>query len=104
MTEARTIGDLKSCGYVVLPVREEIRRNLIKRLQHSEEVFPGIIGYQETVLPQLENAILSGQDILLLGERGQAKSRIIRSLVALLDEYIPVLQGVEIPENPLAPV
>ena len=104
MPEARTIGDLKSCGYVVLPVREEIRRNLIKRLQNSEEVFPGIIGYQESVIPQLENAILSGQDILLLGERGQAKSRIIRSLVALLDEYIPVLHGVEIPENPFAPV
>ncbi len=104
MTEARTIGDLKSCGYVVLPVREEIRRNLIKKLQNSEEVFPGIIGYQESVIPQLENAILSGQDILLLGERGQAKSRIIRSLVALLDEYIPVLHGVEIPENPFAPV
>ena len=72
MTEAKTIGDLKSSGYKILPVREEMRQNLIGKLQREEEVFPGIIGFQQTVIPQLENAILSGQDIILLGERGQA--------------------------------
>jgi magnesium chelatase subunit I len=104
VTEAKTIGDLKSSGYEILPVREEMRQNLIGKLQREEEVFPGIIGFQQTVIPQLENAILSGQDIILLGERGQAKSRIIRSLTSLLDEYTPVIANVEIPENPFAPI
>jgi magnesium chelatase subunit I len=104
VTEARTVGELKSSGYEVLPVREEMRRNLIAKLRSEEEVFPGIIGYQESVIPQMENAILSGQDIILLGERGQAKSRIIRSLISLLDEYTPILDEVEIPENPYAPI
>jgi magnesium chelatase subunit I len=74
------------------------------RLSSETESFPGIIGYDATVIPQLENAILSGQDIILLGERGQAKSRIIRGLTSLLDEWIPVIEGVEIPENPFAPI
>ena len=104
MTEARTIGDLKESGYQLLPVREEMRRNLMAKLSQDEEVFPGIIGYQDTVIPQLQNAILSGQDIILLGERGQAKSRIIRSLVSLLDEYTPILDEIEIPENPFSPI
>ena len=104
MTEARTLGDLKAGNYQVLPVREEMRRNLIRKLQEKEDIFPDIIGYQGTVIPQLKNAILSGQDIILLGERGQAKSRIIRNLTSLLDEYVPVLTDAEIPENPFAPV
>lgn len=104
MTEAKTVGDLKSSGYKILPVREEMRQNLIRQLQQGEDAFPGVIGYQDTVIPQLQNAILSGQDIILLGERGQAKSRIIRSLTSLLDEYTPILDGVEIPENPYAPI
>ncbi len=104
MTEAKTLGELKSSNYQVLPVREEMRRNLIALLQSGEEVFPEIVGYQETVIPQLQNAILSGQDIILLGERGQAKSRIIRSLTGLLDESTPILADAEIPENPYAPV
>lgn len=104
MTEARTVGELKSAGYKILSVRDEMRRNLITKLADSEEIFPGIIGYQDTVVPQIENAILSGQDIILLGERGQAKSRIIRSLVSLLDEYIPILDEVEIPEDPFYPI
>ena len=104
MTEARTLGELKSSGYQVLSVREEMRRNLIIKLRDGAEIFPGIIGYQDTVIPQMENAILSGQDIILLGERGQAKSRIIRSLVSLLDEYTPILDETEIPENPFAPI
>jgi len=104
VTEARTLGELKASNYQILPVREEMRRNLMARLQAKEDVFPNIIGYQETVIPQIENAILSGQDIILLGERGQAKSRIIRSLTSLLDPWTPVLAEVEIPENPYAPV
>ena len=104
MIDAKTVGDLKSSGYQVLPIREEMRRNLMAKLRLEEEVFPGIIGYQDSVIPQLQNAILSGQDIILLGERGQAKSRILRGLTSLLDEYIPILADVEIPENPLAPV
>jgi len=95
---------LKASGYEVRPVREEMRRNLIEKIRSGDEVFPGIVGYEETVVPQLENAILSGQDIILLGERGQAKSRIIRSLTSLLDEWTPILDGCEIPENPFHPL
>jgi len=104
VTEAKTLGELKSSGYQVLTVRQEMRKNLISKLQAKEDVFPNIVGYQDTVIPQLENAILSGQDVILLGERGQAKSRIIRSLTSLLDEWTPVLADVEIPENPYAPI
>ena len=99
-----TLGALRASGYQVLPVREEIRNNLIARLSSHEPLFPGIHGYEDTVLPQLENAILGGHDVILLGERGQAKSRIIRGLVSLLDEWTPILAGVEIPENPFAPI
>ena len=104
MTEARTVGALKAANHEILPVRDEMRRNLIGKLQAKEDVFPNIVGYQETVVPQIQNAVLSGQDILLLGERGQAKSRIIRSLTSLLDEWTPVLADVEIPENPYEPI
>ena len=103
-TESKTLGELKASAYEVLPVREEMRRNLMQKLAAGEDVFPGVVGYETTVIPQLENAILSGQDIILLGERGQAKSRIIRSLISLLDEVTPVLDGISIPENPLAPI
>jgi magnesium chelatase subunit I len=81
-----------------------MRRNLIEKIRRGERLFPGIFGYDETVIPHIVNAILAGQDIIFLGERGQAKSRIIRSLVNLLDEYTPVLAGCEIPENPYAPI
>ena len=104
MTETRFLGDLKASNYRVFSVREEMRRNLMKKLQEKEEIFPNIIGYRDTVIPQLKNAILSGQDIILLGERGQAKSRIIRSLTSLLDEYVPVLADAGIPEDPFAPI
>ena len=80
-----TLGELRSSGYKVQTVKQEMRRNLIEKMRNGEEVFPGIFGFEETVIPQLQNAILSGQDIIVLGERGQAKSRIIRSLTNLLD-------------------
>lgn len=103
-TNARTIGQLRESGYRVTPIREELRRNLIQKIRHGENPFPGIYGYEETVLPQIENAILAGQDMIFLGERGQAKTRIARSLVNLLDEYTPVIAGSEINDDPFNPV
>ncbi len=100
----RTLGELRASGYKVLPVREELRNNLIEKIRKGAELFPGVFGYEETVIPHIVNAILAGQDIIFLGERGQAKSRIIRSLVSLLDDATPVLAGCEIPENPYAPI
>jgi magnesium chelatase subunit I len=100
----RTVGELRKSGYKVLPVREEMRRNLITKIRDGEELFPGVFGYDETVIPHVVNAILAGQDIILLGERGQAKSRIIRSLTSLLDEYTPTLAGCEITEDPFDPI
>jgi magnesium chelatase subunit I len=100
----QTIGELRESGYKVASVREEMRRNLIKKIEKGEELFPGIIGFEESVIPQLENAVLAGQDIILLGERGQAKSRLIRQLVALLDDEIPIIAGCEINDNPFKPI
>lgn len=104
MTKPRTLGELRESGYTVLSVREEMRQNLIKKLQAGEPIFPGVVGYDETVIPQVENAILSGQDIIFLGERGQAKTRMARSLINLLDEEVPIVAGSEINDNPFAPV
>ena len=101
---AQTIGQLRRSRYKVLPIREEMRKNLISKIRAEEIVFPGIIGFEETVIPQLENAILAGQDVILLGERGQAKSRLIRALVNLLDEFVPKIAGCEINDNPYDPV
>ena len=100
----RTLGELKQSGYRVQSVKEEMRRNLIARIREGRPLFDGILGYEESVVPQLENAILSGQDIIFLGERGQAKSRMIRSLTGLLDDAIPVIAGSEINENPFEPI
>tara|TARA_B100000809_G_C14907850_1_gene448705 strand:- start:42 stop:779 length:738 start_codon:yes stop_codon:yes gene_type:complete len=99
-----TIGALRKSKYEVLPVREELRKNLIAKIQAEEVVFPGIVGFENTVIPQLENAILAGQDIILLGERGQAKSKIIRSMTNLLDEEIPKIAECEINDNPYDPI
>jgi magnesium chelatase subunit I len=99
-----TLGELRAGGYRSRSVKEEMRANLVDRLRRGESLLPGIIGYDETVLPQVENAILAGQDIILLGERGQAKSRIARSLVGLLDEWMPVVAGAELHDDPLRPV
>ena len=101
---AQTFGELKSTGYQLLPVKAEIRKNLIAKLRARESLFPGVMGYDDSVIPQLTNAILGNQDIILLGERGQAKSRIVRSLTSLLDEWTPIIAGTEIPENPYQPI
>jgi magnesium chelatase subunit I len=100
----RTVGELRASGYKVLSVREELRKNLIEKIRKGERLFPGIVGYDETVIPAIENAVLAGQDMIFLGERGQAKSRIIRALTSLLDEELPVLANTEIPENPFEPI
>lgn len=103
-TDIKTLGALKSSGYYrgsrPESVKDEMRRNLLIRLRRGEEVFPGILGYERSVIPQLKNAILGRHDILLLGLRGQAKSRIIRLLPQLLDEYIPVVAGSELNDDP----
>jgi len=99
-----TLRQLRESDHRVRPVRDELRDNLILRLQTGAPLFPDIIGYEETVIPALVNAILAKHDIILLGLRGQAKSRIARQLHALLDEYVPVVRGSEINDNPFAPV
>ncbi len=103
-TQPQTIGELRASGYQTRTVKEELRANLIKKIRAEEELFPGVVGYEETVIPQIENAILSGQDIVLLGERGQAKTRIARSLVNLLDDEVPVIAGCEINDDPFNPI
>ncbi len=103
-TRPRTIGELRESGYKVLTVKEEMRKNLVQKIRAGEDLFPGIIGYEDTVIPQIENAILSGQDIIFLGERGQAKTRMARSLANLLDEEVPIIAGCEINDNPFAPI
>src|SRR6266446_10817975 len=99
----RTLGELKSAGYEVLPVRMEMRKNLLARLRSGEQILPGIVGYEETVIPEIENGVLAGHHMVFLGERGQAKSRIIRALTMLLDERVPAVQGCEINDNPFDP-
>jgi magnesium chelatase subunit I len=104
MVSIQTLGDLRRASLRSRPVKQEIRDNLVRKLQSGETLFPGIIGYDETVIPQLVNAILSRHNFILLGLRGQAKSRILRGLVDLLDEQIPVVPGCEIHDDPLAPL
>ena len=104
MEHPSTIAQLRQSEYRVLPVKEEMRKNLVRKIKAGEQLFPGIIGYDASVIPQLENAILSGQDIVFLGERGQAKSRLIRSLVNMLDEQVPIVDGCEINDSPYAPI
>lgn len=100
----KTLGQLKAANYQSLPVKDELRKNLIRRLQQREAGFEGILGYDETVIPELQTAILSRHNILLLGLRGQAKTRIARLMVGLLDEYIPYVAGSEIFDDPLNPI
>ncbi len=104
MERARTLGELKAGGYKSVCVKDELRANLINKLKRGERLFPGIVGYDETVVPQLVNAILARHNVILLGLRGQAKSRIIRQLTDLLDEQIPIIAGSEVNDDPLAPI
>ena len=97
-------GELRASGWRSRTVKEEIRANLLARLASGAPVLPGIVGYDETVLPALENALLAGQDIVFLGERGQAKTRMARALVSLLDPWLPVVKGGELNDDPDTPV
>jgi magnesium chelatase subunit I len=99
-----TLGQLRDSGWESIPVKEEVRRNAVRRIAAGQPLVEGVLGYDETVLPQLENALLAGHDVILLGERGQAKTRIIRSLTGLLDEWIPMIAGSEILDDPYHPV
>ena len=101
---AKTLGELKQSGWKSQSVKEEIRKNTVARIAADQQLFAGVLGYEETVMPQLENALLAGHDIVFLGERGQAKTRIIRSLIDLLDEWMPIVGGSEINDDPYAPV
>ena len=107
--EPRTFGELRNSPWADLPlrgrtVRDEIRANLVARLDTGDELFPGIVGYEDTILPQLVNALLARHHFILLGLRGQAKSRILRQLTSLLDERIPIVAGSEVNDDPFAPV
>src|SRR5499425_172086 len=104
MNKPRTIGELRASGYQPKTVKQELRDNLITRLKQGVGLFPGIVGYEDSVLPQIETAILSGQDIVFLGERGQAKTRMARLLTELLDAEMPAMAGCEINDNPFAPI
>ncbi|HKG61219.1 MAG TPA: hypothetical protein VKB05_15775 [Pyrinomonadaceae bacterium] len=104
MDYPRTLNELRAARYQTHSVKDELRRNLITKLQSGEKLFPGIVGYQDTVIPQLINAILSRHNIILLGLRGQAKSRIIRLLTDLLDERIPIIAGSEVNDDPFRPI
>jgi magnesium chelatase subunit I len=104
MAFSATIGELRKSAYEVHTVKDEMRNNLIRKLRNKEPLFPGIIGYDQTVIPSIVNALLARHDILLLGLRGQAKSRIVRMLPSLLDEHIPFIKGCEINDNPYKPV
>src|SRR6266542_4741457 len=101
---AKSLGELVASGYRSRSVKEELRQNLIRKLETNEPMFEGIVGFDETVVPMVENAILSGQDIIFLGERGQAKTRLARTLPSLLDEWLPVVAGCEINDDPLKPI
>jgi len=104
LTDLTTLGELKEADYQVRSVKDEMRANLKKKLRAGEEIFPGILGYDQTVIPRIQNAILAKHDLILLGLRGQAKSRIIRMLPQLLDDHIPVIEGTPLNEDPFNPV
>src|SRR3954449_2161565 len=101
---AATRGALRDGGYRSRTVKTEIRENLLERLRSGDTAFPGIVGFDDSVLPQLESALLAGHDLVLLGERGQGKTRLMRTLGQLLDEWTPVVAGCEINDDPMAPV
>jgi magnesium chelatase subunit I len=104
LLQIRTVGELKRTGYQVLPVRIEMRESMLALLRGKQRIMPGILGYDDSVIPEIENGVLAGHHMVFLGERGQAKSRIIRALAGLLDEYVPAVKGCEINDNPLKPI
>ncbi len=104
ITKIKTVGELKKAGYKPFSTKDELRKNLIEQIKKGERRFPGIVGYDRSVIPQIENALLSRHDFILLGLRGQAKTRILRQLVSLLDEYIPIIKGSMLNESPFAPI
>src|ERR1700738_4804766 len=104
ITKIKTLGELKKSGHKHRSVKEEIRENLIRKLQNKEATFPGILGYDDSVIPDTERALLSRHNILFLGLRGQAKTRMARQMIELLDEYIPFVSGSEINDDPLHPI
>src|SRR4051812_26364618 len=97
----KTLGELRNSGYKSLSIRDEIRKNLIQKLKKSETTFAGIVGYEDTVIPDVERALLSKHNIIFLGLRGQAKTRMARQMTKLLDKYIPAIAGSEINDDPL---
>ncbi|WP_214325848.1 sigma 54-interacting transcriptional regulator [Nonomuraea sediminis] len=104
VSQPRNLRELRESGYVHRTVKQEVRENLLAKLRAGEPRFPGIVGFDESVLPHLERALLAGHDLVLLGERGQGKTRLIRTITGLLDEWTPVVEGCEINDDPLAPV
>jgi len=104
MTRPGTLGELRASGWVSRPVKDEVRANAIARISEGRQLVEGVVGYEDTVLPQLENALIAGHDVIFLGERGQAKTRIIRSLTDLLDEWMPIIAGSEINDDPYHPI
>jgi magnesium chelatase subunit I len=100
---ASTLGELRAGGHQLRTIKEELRHNLLERLRTGQDAFPGIVGFGQTVLPHLERAIIAGHDVILLGERGQGKTRLIRTLTGLLDEWTPAVEGCEINDHPYAP-
>ncbi|NNE68866.1 MAG: magnesium chelatase [Rhodothermales bacterium] len=103
-TSIRTLGALRESGYKIMSIKDEIRANLIKALREGHDPFPGVLGFDQTVIPQIQNAILGRHDFILLGLRGQAKSRILRLLPGLLDEFIPIVAGSDLRDNPFDPI
>jgi magnesium chelatase subunit I len=104
MSQPTTLGELKKSGWESVSIKTELRRNTMQSIRDGADLFPGVLGYDQTVVPQVENAILAGHDVIFLGERGQAKTRMIRALVQLLDEYMPIVAGSEINDDPYNPV
>jgi len=104
MTQPATIAELRASGYPDRTVKDELRANLLTKLAHGQELFPGIVGFDDEVLPALERGILAGHDLILLGERGQAKTRLVRAMVGLLDAALPAIEGCEIHDHPYHPI
>ncbi|MEO6583485.1 MAG: magnesium chelatase, partial [Ferruginibacter sp.] len=103
-TKIKTLGELKQSKYVPKTIKDELRDNLVKKIKSKENAFPGILGYEDSVIPDTERALLSRHNILFLGLRGQAKTRMARQMIGLLDEYIPIVAGSEINDDPFAPI